>query len=275
MSSEPKPQPAPEPRRRPRRAGEPGARRSASGNDPGAAELAGTLGYDPDNPATWPGNAKEVPADAASAAAPAAEPEDGEPVRLTDATAMRALAHPVRMALLELFGFRETLTATQASELLGESPANCAFHLRTLAKYGFVREAGGGKGRERPWTVVSRRMTLMTEQADPQAALAAGELGRIFFERWVDRTRRVLGSPNQVPGWDEASGWSDTLLFLTPDEVIRLREEMLRMLMRYEHRLTDPARRPAGAFPVEWTIVTAPVPEAADPSPGPDATGSQ
>ena len=35
--------------------------------------------------------------------------------------------------------------------MLGESPANCAFHLRTLAKYGFVEEAGGGRGRERPW----------------------------------------------------------------------------------------------------------------------------
>jgi hypothetical protein len=34
--------------------------------------------------------------------------------------------------------------------MLGESPANCAFHLRTLAKYGFVEEAGDGRGRERP-----------------------------------------------------------------------------------------------------------------------------
>jgi hypothetical protein len=28
------------------------------------------------------------------------------------------------------------------SEMLGESPANCAFHLRTLAQYGFEEEAG-------------------------------------------------------------------------------------------------------------------------------------
>ena len=70
---------------------------------------------------------------------------------ITDPTVMRALAHPVRMALIELFGVHATLTATQASEALGESPANCAFHLRTLAKYGFIEEAGGGRGRERPW----------------------------------------------------------------------------------------------------------------------------
>src|SRR6202020_2001511 len=88
---------------------------------------------------------------------------------ITDATAMRAMAHPVRIALLDMFGLRETLTATQASEALGESPANCAFHLRTLAKYGFVKEAGGGRGRERPWALASRSgLTLTTESPDPQ-----------------------------------------------------------------------------------------------------------
>ncbi len=143
---------------------------------------------------------------------------------------MRALAHPLRMALLELFAVRETLTATQASEVLGESPANCAFHLRTLAKYGFVREAGGGRGRERPWTLASRSMTLTTSQPDPQAALAADELGRLWLERWIDRARQVLGSRNEVPGWDEASGWSSSHVFLTPDETIRLRDEMRRLL---------------------------------------------
>src|SRR5579862_6474412 len=97
-----------------------------------------------------------------------------EPLKLTDPKAMRALAHPVRMALLDLIAVAGTLTATQASEALGESPANCAFHLRTLAKYGFAREAGGGRGRERPWTRTRRTISISsTEQDDPQAAIAA------------------------------------------------------------------------------------------------------
>src|SRR5215467_6271900 len=58
---------------------------------------------------------------------------DDEPLNLTDPRAMRALAHPMRIALIELLGVEGTITATQASEILGESPANCAFHLRTLA----------------------------------------------------------------------------------------------------------------------------------------------
>jgi predicted transcriptional regulator len=182
-----------------------------------------------------------------------------EPVKLTDARAMRAVAHPVRMALIELFGYHETLTATQASELLGESPANCAFHLRTLAKYGFLREAGGGKGRERPWTLTSRAVTITDDQPDPQAALAANELGRLWFERWVERARRYYGSLDKLPGWEEASGWTSRHVFLTPEETVRLREEMRQLLSGYEGRLADPALRPAGALPVEWTVFAAPI----------------
>jgi predicted transcriptional regulator len=187
-------------------------------------------------------------------------PETDEAPTLTDATAMRAVAHPVRMALIELFGYHETLTATQASELLGESPANCAFHLRTLAKYGFVREAGGGKGRERPWALVNRTVTITAHQQDPQAALAADELARVWLERWIERARRVFGARPDLPGWEEASGWTNRHVFLTPEETARLRDDMRKMLYRYEGRLTDPALRPDGSVPVEWAIFAAPVP---------------
>jgi predicted transcriptional regulator len=217
-------------------------------------------------PSPRPGSTPGFPAVPAPDTARAQAQDVDEPVPLTDARAMRAVAHPVRMALIELFGYHDTLTATQASELLGESPANCAFHLRTLAKYGFVREAGGGKGRERPWTLVNRSVTITSDQPDPQAALAADELARLWLERWMDRARRAFGARNQVPGWDEASGWSNTHVFLTPEEAATLRGEMRWMLLRYEDRLTDPTLRPEGALPVEWTVFASPVPELAEPT---------
>ena len=68
---------------------------------------------------------------------------------ITDPRTMRALAHPVRIALLEALRREGTLTATRAAELLGDSPGNMSWHLQTLAKYGFVEEAGGGRGRSR------------------------------------------------------------------------------------------------------------------------------
>jgi len=259
MSSEPRRQPAPKPSPRRSRPAE------VSGQWPPGldavpereTEADWAPGYDRDDPATWPGARPEL-------AAPDA-PGDGESTvevpELTDAKAMRALAHPVRMSLIDLFGYHATLTATQAGELLGESPANCAFHLRTLAKYGFLREAGGGRGRERPWALVNRAVRITTRQADPQAALAAGELGRIMLDRWISRSRQTFGSPNQVPGWDEATGWSRADVFMTADEVVAAREEMSRVLRRYEDRSANPALRPAGAHPVEWTTFSAPIAE--------------
>ena len=66
-----------------------------------------------------------------------------EPRKLTDPRAMRAVAHPVRIALLEVLGTEGPLTATQAGEHIGESPTTCSFHLRQLAKYGFIEEVEG------------------------------------------------------------------------------------------------------------------------------------
>ncbi|MGH3152377.1 MAG: winged helix-turn-helix domain-containing protein, partial [Streptosporangiaceae bacterium] len=67
-------------------------------------------------------------------------------IKLTDARALRAYAHPVRMKLVGLLRTEGPLTATRAAELLGESTGTCSFHLRQLAKYGLVEEAGGGTG---------------------------------------------------------------------------------------------------------------------------------
>jgi Helix-turn-helix domain len=186
-----------------------------------------------------------------------------EPLSLTDPKAMRALAHPVRMALLELVGMAGTVTATQASEVLGESPANCAFHLRTLAKYGFVREAGGGRGRERPWMATRRTLRISsTDITDAQAKLAADALSSAWFERWVERARRVHGgNAPKLPGWEHATNMTRSGVFLTAAETEQVQGEIHAIIDRYKDRERDPSRRPAGALPVEIAFFTSPVTE--------------
>jgi hypothetical protein len=190
--------------------------------------------------------------------APPSETDQREGMSITDPTVMRALAHPVRMALIELFGVHPTLTATQASEALGESPANCAFHLRTLAKYGFVEEAGGGRGRERPWRASTQSLRIRLRSADldsEQAQVAAGALEQVWLERWFARIRDVFTHRRWSPEWEEAAGSSQTLTFLTPDELRAVRDEISEIVGRHlDERRRDPSQRPAGALPVE--IVT-------------------
>ncbi|MFD1051557.1 winged helix-turn-helix domain-containing protein, partial [Kibdelosporangium lantanae] len=47
-------------------------------------------------------------------------------------------SHPIRSELLDLLRERDTLTATEAAKQLGHSSGLCSFHLRQLARYGYV-----------------------------------------------------------------------------------------------------------------------------------------
>jgi predicted transcriptional regulator len=199
-------------------------------------------------------------------------------LNLTDPKAIRALAHPVRWALLEALSQAGTLTATQASEMLGESPANCAFHLRTLAKYGFVEEAGGGRGRERPWRQTYDGMSWRTRQGDPQASLAAEALDQVWMDRLLARARRSLTS---MTSWSEAFnedlGASASRLYVTPEEARELHAEMMKTFERLvgaHHRFAerrDPKLRPPDSVPVEFVLLGYPI---LDAPPLPDEDGA-
>ncbi len=204
---------------------------------------------------------------------------DGGRLNLTDPKAMRALAHPLRWALLEALGQAGTLTATQASEMLGESPANCAFHLRTLAKYGLVEEAGGGKGRERPWRQVYDGMSWRARQEDPQLSLAAQALDQVWLDRLLTRAQRSLTSMASWPAaHDEGLGASSSRLYLTPAEAGELHAEMMKTFERLvgqDHLFAerrDPERRPPDAVPVEFVLLGYPVLDA-PPLPDRDEAG--
>ena len=204
-------------------------------------------------------------------------PKDDLPqLDLNDPKAMRALAHPLRWALLEALGHAGTLTATQASEMLGESPANCAFHLRTLAKYGFVEEAGGGKGRERPWRRAYGRMSWRARQGDEQFRLAGQALNQVWLDRVLSRARRSLAATTSWPeGFEDDLGGSTSMSYMTPEEAREVHAELMKTFERtigQEHRFTerrDPARRPPGAVPVEFVLLAYPILDA-PPLPGDD-----
>ncbi len=85
---------------------------------------------------------------------------DGQRSRLAlqEPRAMRALAHPVRIALLDYLNLVGPATATQCAAVVGESPSACSYHLRTLAKWGFIEATGDGRGREHPWRLTAHAL---------------------------------------------------------------------------------------------------------------------
>ncbi len=198
--------------------------------------------------------------------------EDGQPERagdtpshglreVSDARTFRALGHPVRLALLETLAIEGPLTATEAADRIGESPTTCSFHLRQLARYGFVEEAGGGKGRARPWRLSTIGMQSADVHDDPETEVAAAALAGLMRERQLERYRTWLDTRASYPReWRKAANEGDYLFWLTSEELTELNRELAEKLIpRARERLTDPRARPAGALPVELLLFTYPV----------------
>ncbi len=181
--------------------------------------------------------------------------------KLTDSRTLRALTHPVRIALIEALLLNGAMTATEVGERIGESPTTCSFHLRQLAKYGFVEEAGGGKGRSRPWQLTSIGMQFGTAHDDPETEMAAGALVRMLRERQFARYQAWLGTNQNFPReWRDAAGSSESIIYLTAGELEELNQELLTLVLpRFRERLTDPARRPPDAVPVEILMLAYPI----------------
>jgi DNA-binding transcriptional ArsR family regulator len=171
---------------------------------------------------------------------------------VTDPMAMRALAHPVRLALIEALADAGTLTATEAGERVGESPANASFHLRQLAKYGFVEEAGA-QGRRRPWRLKQLGMRFTDVHDDEGTAAAARQLDRTMRERYFARAERAMNERHALPReWREVTGTNQMRLYLTPEELKALDDEIVALLFeRHGDRRTASPEHPEGAERVE------------------------
>jgi DNA-binding transcriptional ArsR family regulator len=180
--------------------------------------------------------------------------------RLTDPRALRALAHPIRLELVGLLRRRGPLTATQAAELLGESSGSTSFHLRQLAKYGLVEEAGGGVGRERPWRSTAM-FTGWPDAADnPELAAASGLLSGVIAEKYFEWLMRWLENRDgESEEWQEATQFGDTLLWVTADELGELGRQEQALMDRYLERQTNPELRPPGAREISYLHLAFPV----------------
>jgi len=180
--------------------------------------------------------------------------------RLTDARVMRAMAHPTRIDLMELVAREGELTATEAGERLGLTPANCSFHLRQLAKHGFVEEGAPRPGRARPWRIGSVRHSWDETGADAETDAAAQALTSVILDRDIARLHEWIAGRREVdPAWREAAFLGESLMYLTPEELAALGEAIIERVLAYSDRI-DPERRPDGAVPVQFLTAGFPLP---------------
>jgi DNA-binding transcriptional ArsR family regulator len=176
----------------------------------------------------------------------------GNPIELTDPQMMRALAHQARIAIWTHLGLHGPATATECAEIAGLSPSACSYHLRTLAKYGFVEEDpdSAADGRERPWRARVLAFNMLDRPGAPAATQVASRLLVENMRAAAEELRaRYLSRQSEYPAdWQAAAGEVFSVAHVTPDELDRMRSQVLEVMAQYVR--LDRASRTTGARPV-------------------------
>ena len=198
----------------------------------------------------------------AAQSASAADQRSGQRLRLLDdPRSIRALAHPLRLDLLQIVGRSGRITTADAARELGISHGLASHHLHQLAKYRFVEQVGGADNRERPWRLVATSLSHEGLDEKPGGAAALAVYEQVAAERalenfldWQERRSRWSA------GWREHSGLGRSTVYLTEDELAGLVAAVEKLIGGYtdQRPLDDLASRPPGSVPVEISLFVVP-----------------
>jgi len=167
-----------------------------------------------------------------------------------DAATLKALAHPMRVQMLRILQLREQASVTSLAEELGETTGATSYHLRQLARHGFVEEfdadepATGRVGRRRRWWRMAVDEIHSTgydflNQDDTREAFAF--LVRQEVEERARRLAHWYATAREWPeAWQRASSDSSGTLDLDPKQTRALADELAELTAKY--RAMKPGR---------------------------------
>ncbi|MFI6299584.1 ArsR/SmtB family transcription factor [Nonomuraea sp. NPDC050790] len=180
---------------------------------------------------------------------------------LSDPKAMRALAHPARLEMLNRLQVEGPSTATEVAEFAGVTPSAASYHLRMLAKYGFVEDAPPRTdGRERVWRSTGRGLSVATEPDDAPELRAAKELliHTVYDEAHAD-LKRSMGRVDREPEqWRAGAAWRRIFLQVGPEEMRRLGEQMEALLLPYQAGVRKDAPPDARTVVAQYSVYLRP-----------------
>jgi predicted ArsR family transcriptional regulator len=152
--------------------------------------------------------------------------------RLTDPEAIAALTHTLRLKLLNHLMTGGPATASQAARAVGDSPSNCSYHLRVLAKYGWVAADESADGRERPWRalVTGFGVDMVDDPDDP----AAEALTALMVQQDQQEVREAMARFPTLPReWRDATTQNSYTLRMTAEEAVELAKRLDALIRPY------------------------------------------
>jgi DNA-binding transcriptional ArsR family regulator len=142
---------------------------------------------------------------------------------LTDPHAMRALAQPGRLALLDRLRREGPATAAELTTSLQAGAVET--HLEELGRFGLATS------REGRWEAVAKGFVFEIPD-DPEGQAAARQLSNVMMLSYVDLPRRWVADdePRLKLDWARAAGLFNARLTVTPDELRGLQEGLERLV---------------------------------------------
>jgi DNA-binding transcriptional ArsR family regulator len=203
------------------------------------------------------------------------------------AEALHALAHPLRVRMFDELSSRGPATASELARRFGESTGATSYHLRQLARHGFIEEdPTRGTLRERYWRARAGNQRLASHATLRDAAPATREAARLVTSEWnrgrAERVEHWLATIHTWPvDWADASLDLTGHLRLRAEELAELTGELQGVIGRWIDAVRDRAEQDdlydvelqVHAFPLEpprqyeGGLTSAP----ADPPHGPPA----
>lgn len=144
-----------------------------------------------------------------------------------DPRVLKVVAHPLRVRLLGLLRIDGPATASELGRVVGESSGSTSYHLRVLARYGFIEEDDDRRdGRERRWR--ARHFYTSWDNVRMAATPEGWEAVRIMQARQVEMLAREMGAFERSPdpAWIPVAGMSDYLAELPPEGVREFAERV-------------------------------------------------
>jgi hypothetical protein len=164
------------------------------------------------------------------------------PIELSDLAALKALAQPRRQRMLQHLTVHGPATSATLARALGLNTGATSYHLRELARYGFVEETGAeGQGRERWWRAVpgDRRFPPRSRQS-PEMRLVMDELNHHAYAADLELFEQMqLQRDTSDDPWADAFPYSRGTIRLTLPELQEFFEEYIALLNRYKRPETD------------------------------------
>lgn len=152
--------------------------------------------------------------------------------------ALKAFAHPLRMALYGELAQRGPATASQLARALGESSGQTSYHLRQLERHGFVEDdPNHNGGRERWWRPIGFALNDTELFLNPDTATPARE---VIQQSIAERAAALTGWLEDFDPTVENSGQlSATTLDLTDEEAEELGKEVTALIERRTDQFRD------------------------------------